>query len=216
MDVSDSITDVFVYPQGIRNTFGSLPQGQPSQLQVEGARASPVHRLAVRTLLQRRLHRLCIFTVSRHLRYVSQLEVDNVYRAFGLDIPNAKLTIVGDGTTPISFTARPDVAHFVAHTLTHLPPSSLHNATLQAEGEKATFVEVARAMEEVFGKPFEVVNVPVALAEEQSKAGGPKAFAAWIGLGMQRAYADVGVAENELVPGFKPLTVRESLQKHYV
>lgn len=44
--------------------------------------------------------------------------------------------IPGDGRALISFTSRGDVARFVAHVLTTLPPSKLINREFRVEGER--------------------------------------------------------------------------------
>ncbi|KII86374.1 hypothetical protein PLICRDRAFT_43961 [Plicaturopsis crispa FD-325 SS-3] len=54
-----------------------------------------------------------------------------------------KFNIIGKGETPVSFTSLSDVGGFVAHTLTHLPPPRLANATFRIEGERATLLEAA-------------------------------------------------------------------------
>ena len=126
------------------------------------------------------------------------------------------MTIIGEGKTPLTFTSRPDIARFVSYILTHLSPTSLHNVALRIEGDKLSFVQVAREMEKVFGKPFEVIVRPAAEVEEDVKSGGHKAWVAQVGLGLDKGWADVGTADNKLVPGFKAETVGEALRKYYI
>ncbi|KAJ7723003.1 hypothetical protein DFH07DRAFT_759717 [Mycena maculata] len=44
--------------------------------------------------------------------------------------------IIGKGTAPVSFTAVPDIAGFVAHVLTTLPPAELEDRVFRLEGER--------------------------------------------------------------------------------
>ncbi|KAJ7246108.1 NAD(P)-binding protein [Mycena haematopus] len=56
---------------------------------------------------------------------------------------DGKMTIIGKGDAPISFTSLPDIAGFTAHVLTTLPPSRLENRTLRLQGARATWNEIA-------------------------------------------------------------------------
>ncbi|KAK7042550.1 NmrA domain-containing protein [Favolaschia claudopus] len=51
---------------------------------------------------------------------------------------NGKAQIIGKGDTPFSTTSIPDIAGFVAHILTTLPPSELENRIFRLEGERVT------------------------------------------------------------------------------
>ncbi|EGO02790.1 hypothetical protein SERLA73DRAFT_150416 [Serpula lacrymans var. lacrymans S7.3] len=55
-----------------------------------------------------------------------------------------KFLIAGKGRTPFSFTAREDAAGFVAHILTTLPPSKLHDATFRIQGHRGTLSDIAK------------------------------------------------------------------------
>ncbi|KAJ7039627.1 hypothetical protein C8F04DRAFT_1085933 [Mycena alexandri] len=57
--------------------------------------------------------------------------------------PNGKIPVIGKGDTPISLTCVPDIAGFLVHVLTTLPPSELENRTLRIEGDRATLNEIA-------------------------------------------------------------------------
>lgn len=59
------------------------------------------------------------------------------YSIIGIDLANGKGIAGGDGTMPISWTAISDVASFLAHVLTSLPPSELEWRTFRIEGERA-------------------------------------------------------------------------------
>ncbi|KAJ7621220.1 hypothetical protein FB45DRAFT_839060 [Roridomyces roridus] len=60
------------------------------------------------------------------------------------DAEKKKFTITGTGNVPGSFTSIGDIAAFVAHVLTTLPPSELENRIFRLEGERATLNEVAK------------------------------------------------------------------------
>ncbi|KAJ7240384.1 hypothetical protein B0H12DRAFT_1134650 [Mycena haematopus] len=54
-----------------------------------------------------------------------------------------KFKLVGKGETPASFTSIADIAGFVAHVLTAVPPSELEDRILRIEGERATLGGIA-------------------------------------------------------------------------
>ncbi|TFK76170.1 NAD(P)-binding protein [Pluteus cervinus] len=56
---------------------------------------------------------------------------------------NKKVSIVGKGDTPISFTSRADIAGFLAHVLTTYPPEKLDDKVFRIEGDRATLLELA-------------------------------------------------------------------------
>lgn len=56
-------------------------------------------------------------------------------RAFGLDITSGKVTVGGDGSDPVPFTSRPDVARYLTYVLTHLPAEHLNNRTFSIRGD---------------------------------------------------------------------------------
>ena len=78
--------------------------------------------------------------------------------AVGFDPANAKVTIYGDGTRPVSWIAAGDVAEFATRAL--LTPEA-RNATFELGGPQAiTPLEAVRIFERVGGRPFEVQYVP--------------------------------------------------------
>jgi hypothetical protein len=56
-------------------------------------------------------------------------------RLSGLDIANGKVSVGGDGSKPIPFTSRPDVARYVSFVLTHLPADQLNNRSFTMAGD---------------------------------------------------------------------------------
>jgi uncharacterized protein YbjT (DUF2867 family) len=53
-----------------------------------------------------------------------------------LDVTTGKVSVAGDGNTQISFTSRPDIARYLAHVLTNLPPDQLKNRSFIIEGDR--------------------------------------------------------------------------------
>lgn len=58
-------------------------------------------------------------------------------RIVNLDVKCGKVAVGGDGNAPISWTARKDIARFLAHVLVHSPASRLQNQVLRLEGDRA-------------------------------------------------------------------------------
>jgi len=73
-----------------------------------------------------------------------------------LDVKCGKVAVGGDGNTPISWTARKDIARFLAHVLVHSPASRLQNQVLRLEGDRASFNEIFRGYEERTGTKLDV------------------------------------------------------------
>lgn len=59
-----------------------------------------------------------------------------IIRFLGLDIKNGSVKISGDGNVPISFTAREDIARYMAHVLTSLPAETLEWRIFRIEGDR--------------------------------------------------------------------------------
>jgi uncharacterized protein YbjT (DUF2867 family) len=59
------------------------------------------------------------------------------HRIVKLDVKSGKVAVGGDGNAPVSWTARKDIARFLAHVLVHSPASRLQNQTLRLEGDRA-------------------------------------------------------------------------------
>ncbi|KAK7045259.1 NmrA domain-containing protein [Favolaschia claudopus] len=79
-----------------------------------------------------------------------------------------KVLIRGTGDVPVSYTSIPDIAGFVAHVLTTLPPAQLHNRIFRLEGGRATFKELAT---EYYKTTFEhVKQLPEGPAVEMKEA----------------------------------------------
>jgi len=135
-------------------------------------------------------------------------------RLFGFDIPNKKITIIGSGNTPISWTSRKDIAHFLAYTLTHSPIDKLNNAALHVEGERLSYLQVAQAVADEFndGKPFEIVHTSAEEAEVKVKTDPNGAVVEFINLAAEKGWLNNKQVDNGLVPGWRAQTFREGLK----
>ncbi|KAH7099990.1 NAD(P)-binding protein [Auriculariales sp. MPI-PUGE-AT-0066] len=218
--------------QGVQVVVSALSQGgfayQPAladaakaagvQLFVPSEYGSPTHDLPSTSLLyfkpqlQQHLRKIGL---PYTLYYTGWFSDFTFIQPFGYDIPNKTLTIVGPGTKPVSFASREDVAHFMAYTLTHLSTEKLENATFGVEGDRLSLLELRKVFEDVYGGYFKLVHRDVAEVEKVVEAKREAAFVEYIQL--MAAYGDVLIEkpDNALVPGWKPLTVPESLRKFY-
>ena len=106
--------------------------------------------------------------------------------AVGFDAANAKATIYGDGTNPISWIALGDVAEFAVASLDN---PAAHNAILELGGPAMLSpAQVVAIFERVQGRPFEVQHVPAgALLAQQQAAADPMAQSF---SGLMRCYAN--------------------------
>ncbi|KAH7099996.1 NAD(P)-binding protein [Auriculariales sp. MPI-PUGE-AT-0066] len=182
----------------------------PAEYGTDSRNLSERHPLAFKTALHKHLTSIDLPFTLYFNGYLSDFMLKP---AFGFDIVNKKVSIVGEGKTPTSFTARPDVAHFMAFTLTHLPVARLNNAALTVEGEKATFLEVVAAFDDVFGPKFEVAHRDVDETQKRVKELGKAAFVDFAFLAAELGWVNVGENDNNLVPDWKPLTIRQTLEQ---
>ncbi|KAA1474804.1 NAD-binding protein [Dentipellis sp. KUC8613] len=79
----------------------------------------------------------------------------------GIDLPNGKATIGGDGTPALSFTTIHDAARFVAHILTTLPFEKLAWRVFCVEGDRVSFNEVFEQYTAKTGRPITVTRRPI-------------------------------------------------------
>ncbi|KAL0579897.1 hypothetical protein V5O48_002068 [Marasmius crinis-equi] len=93
---------------------------------------------------------------------------------------NGKINIAGKGNEPVSFTDVSDLAGYLVHILTTLPPSELENKSLRIEGDSATLLDIAKRwkkdvqyVEQVPGEPTWVINYFSGLIE------GGRASVSW-------------------------------------
>jgi len=76
----------------------------------------------------------------------------------GFDLANGKAVISGEGTSPISFTSRRDVARFLAHVLTTLPPGELDWRAFRIEGDHQSMNGLMAEYKKKSGKPLEITH----------------------------------------------------------
>ena len=81
------------------------------------------------------------------------------------------------------------------------------------EGEKVSLTDVVKTFEGVHGGSFTVEHTSIAEAEQRVKDKGVAVFFDYISVLCEQGLFDVGQNDNALVPGWKPLTVRETLKK---
>jgi hypothetical protein len=144
-----------------------------------------------------------------------------------LDVKSGKVAVGGDGNTPISWTARKDIARFLAHVLVHSPASRLQNQTLRLEGDRAvwslaqirqriypmswpqSFNEIFRGYEERTGTKLDVTYRPVdslrAKLAENASDFDAYLHVIWATDGL------VGDADNGLFPEWNPTKVVDIL-----
>ena len=56
-------------------------------------------------------------------------------RQLGLGVASGKVSVGGDGSKPVPFTSRPDIARYVCYVLTHLPAEQLKNRSFSIAGD---------------------------------------------------------------------------------
>ena len=108
----------------------------------------------------------------------------------GFDYPNATATIYGEGTAPVSYIARADVAEFAVQSA--LDPAA-RNRVLELGGpEPISQLGAVAIFERVSGRTFDVINVPVDALRVQFATATDKMAKAFAGLML-------GVAEGDRI-----------------
>ncbi|KZV84566.1 NAD(P)-binding protein [Exidia glandulosa HHB12029] len=133
---------------------------------------------------------------------------------FGFDLEKKTASLIGNGSSKWAATTRPDIAHFVAYTLTHLPKAQLEGAVLSVVGSRIRWDEVVTVLEKKYSGKFAVEYRDAATAEKGVAEKGFAGFGDYLLLLLLGGYADLK-SDNELVPGWKPLTFEEAAQKYY-
>jgi len=127
----------------------------------------------------------------------------------GLDITNGKASVGGDGSNPIPFTSRPDIARYLSYVLTHLPADQLKNRSFTIAAETKSFNEIFKEYEAKTGKKVEVTYIPVSELDVRL-ASNPQDFTSY--LHKLWATADGGSkTDNHLYPGWNPSTVVDNI-----
>ncbi|KAA1474798.1 NAD-P-binding protein [Dentipellis sp. KUC8613] len=133
----------------------------------------------------------------------------------GIDPVGGKATVGGDGSSLVSFTARPDVARYVAYVLTEKPAKELEWKTFRIEGERVSFNSVFDQYTKKTGKKVDVTYRSVADLEEAIKKN-PRDIMSTLLLSFVQGKGVVGKADelsNGEFPGWNPKTVIEVLVK---
>jgi len=126
----------------------------------------------------------------------------------GIDIKNARATIIGPGTEPITFTARKDIGAYLAYVLT---TENVPNE-LRIEGARITLREAITAIERVKGIS---IAIRIKDPEEIRRKPDPKSFADLLGLLWADGKSAVGNNTNSLWPDFAPLSVPDVIALYY-
>ncbi|KAA1474799.1 NAD-P-binding protein [Dentipellis sp. KUC8613] len=131
----------------------------------------------------------------------------------GIDPVGGKATVGGDGSSLVSFTARPDVARYVAYVLTEKPAKELEWKTFRIEGERVSFNTVFEQYTKKTGKKVDVTYRSCADLEEAIKKN-PRDILSILLLSWAQGNGIVGKPEevtNGEFPGWNPKTVLEVL-----
>ncbi|KAH8999533.1 NAD-P-binding protein [Lactarius akahatsu] len=127
-----------------------------------------------------------------------------------LDVTSGKVSIGGDGSKPIPFTSRLDIARYISYVLTHLPVDQLENRSFTITGDTKSFNEIFKGYQEKTGKKLEVTYIPVSELDARL-ASNPrdiptyvhKLWAAWDESPMK--------TDNHLYPEWNPSSVLDNL-----
>jgi len=136
---------------------------------------------------------------------------DFVFADFlNLDVTSGKVSVAGDGNKQISFTSRPDIARYLAHVLTNLPPNQLKNKSFIIEGDRKSFNEIFKGYEEKTGKKLEITYVPVSVFDARVAANPDDLPAV-----LHQFWATAGPfprTDNHLYPNWNPSSVVDNLR----
>ncbi|KAI0259726.1 NAD-P-binding protein [Gloeopeniophorella convolvens] len=124
-----------------------------------------------------------------------------------LNITNGKISVGGDGSMPLSWTSRTDIARFVVYVLLKLPATQLRNAaTFRCEGDRKSLVEIAHLYEQKSGRKVEIEYIPTSVLQERWKAN-PQDYSSYLKMSVARGFGLVGKPDNHLFPGWNPASV---------
>ncbi|KAJ6471816.1 hypothetical protein C8R47DRAFT_1054345 [Mycena vitilis] len=122
-----------------------------------------------------------------------------------------KIQVVGKGVTPLSATALADVAGFVVHVLTTLPPAELEDKILRLEGERTTANDLGalfkNGVEHVTEIPGEMGALKTNMATELDSGLGSTG---WNAVTKSEGTGDAAAGSaNKLWPGHHWKTIKE-------
>lgn len=146
----------------------------------------------------------------------------------GFDFPSRKIRLIGTGNTPISLTARPDIARFLSHYLSTLTPSALPSpgepTILRLEGDRKTFregVALYASVNSLDPSSFEYSTVSLDEADKIAKdvqADFGRSLVSWLLASWERgARVDQGKGEGVLSGNdweeWRPVKLEEHFRK---
>jgi uncharacterized protein YbjT (DUF2867 family) len=130
----------------------------------------------------------------------------------GFDALNAKATLYGDGTKPLSWIAVSDIARFAVASLEN---PAARNATIELGGpEMLTPLQVVEIFEKIGGHKFEVQFVSVETLEAQKAAATDPMQQSFSGIMCQYAAGDpIDMSETLKAFPFQLVTVAEYAER---
>ncbi|KAL5536931.1 hypothetical protein ACEPAF_754 [Sanghuangporus sanghuang] len=135
----------------------------------------------------------------------------------GFDFTNGKITVPGEGTSPISWTTRRDIGRFVAHVLTQLPKEKLEWRIFRIEGDRTSFNQIIEDYKARSGKNVSVAHRPRSELEEKLTKDPSDGFTAVL-LSWDKGQGASGKPEelaNSEFPQWKPKKVIDVILEVY-
>ncbi|KZT25477.1 NAD-P-binding protein [Neolentinus lepideus HHB14362 ss-1] len=137
---------------------------------------------------------------------------------FGWNIAQGKITISGEGKSPVSWTTRRDIGRFVAHAVTSFSTDQLFFKELPIEGSRKSLNDLAEGYITKTGKKIQVSHLPRSTLEDALKEN-PNNFLAWLQLAWDTGDALVAKTPeqtaNKLWPEWNPTPVLDALIQAY-
>lgn len=140
---------------------------------------------------------------------------------FSFDTASGHIRIVGKGDTPISWTARVDVARFLAHHLAALEsyPSASEPAILRIEGDRKTYNQIVDIYRRLHPEQdVKVEYVPLEEAEKTAKdvqSDFIKSFVEFLLVSWEKGgtVGEAGELNNAEWPEWNPKSVEDVLKE---
>jgi len=128
----------------------------------------------------------------------------------GFDVTSGKVSVGGDGSNPVAFTSRPDIARYLSFVLTHLPADQLKNRSFAIKGDIKSFNEIFKGYEAKTGKKVEVAYIPVSELDARL-ASNPQDIASYLHKLWATWDGSREKTDNYLYPDWNPSPVIENL-----
>ncbi|KAJ7071406.1 hypothetical protein C8F01DRAFT_432983 [Mycena amicta] len=124
---------------------------------------------------------------------------------------NKKINVIGEGEVPVSFTSAPDIAGFVVHVLTTLPPAELENKAFRIEGDRIKANDIGAlfktTVEHVSQIPGELGDLKTGLLTAVDTGAGSTG---WNAVTKSEGTGDAAAGgANKLWPGHHWKTIKE-------